>query len=123
MQGVRVLWVDCLGGLIAGAVVIVLVGWLSELYGLPRELLLFVGTANLCYGAYSLSLALRRRRPRALIVTLVVANTMWAVGCAISGLVLLRTASMFGLAHLFGEALFVGWLALLEWQRRADLSS
>jgi hypothetical protein len=31
------------------------------------------------------------------------------------------TASAFGLAHLVGEGLFVGGLAVLEWRRRERL--
>ena len=119
----RVLWVDCTGALIAGVAVLLASGWLSELYALPRQLVIGIGVANISYGSYSLSLVLRRRPPGYLIVCLVVANAAWAVFCLSAAIVFAGTASLFGLVHLYGEALFVGWLAAAEWQQRHTLSS
>lgn len=114
----KLLWVDCLAGALVGALLLLLRGWLSELYRLPQELLFFMGMANLTYAAYSLSLAVRRTRPRPLILLLVFANMMWAVACLWWVSVFVGTASFFGLAQLAGEALFVGGLAVLEWRWR-----
>ncbi len=58
--------VDCIAGAVAGALLLMLGGWLGSLYALPRGLLLFTGAANLLYACCS-SLARRPRRPRALI--------------------------------------------------------
>jgi hypothetical protein len=115
------LWVDCGAALLAGVAVLLLSSWLSQLYAMPRELLVGMGVANLAYGTYSLSLARRARRPRSLLVLLVVANATWAALCGLAAVRLAGTASAFGLAHLVGEGLFVGGLAALEWRRRERL--
>jgi hypothetical protein len=117
----KLLWVDCGAALLAGAAVLSLSGWLSQLYALPQGLLVGMGVANLGYGTFSFSLARRARRPRPLIVLLVVANATWAVLCGLAAVLLAGTASAFGLAHLIGEGLFVGGLAGLEWRRRERL--
>lgn len=117
----QILWVDSGAALSAGIIVAALSGWLSELYALPRGLLLGMAVVNLAYGSYSGSLAVRARRPRALIVLLVVANATWAVLCGLGAVALSDTASGFGMAHLIGEGLFVGGLAVLEWRERERL--
>ncbi len=63
----KLLWVDCVGAALAGLTVIALSGWLSRLEGLPWEVLLFTGAANLLYASYSFSLAVRSERPMRLI--------------------------------------------------------
>ena len=112
----RILWVDGLAGAVAGSAVLVLRGWLSDWYQMPEDLLLFMALVNLAYASYSLSLARLSKRPKALIVLLVAANLTWAMVCLRWALIL--DASLFGLAHLVAEALFVGGLAYLEWRWR-----
>ncbi len=122
MVNAKLLWIDCSGGLLAGAVVLVARPWLAALYALPDDLLLVIGLANLLYGSFSLSLATMPRRRTALrICGLALANALWAVGCFIAGAVHLRTASVFGLAHLLGEGVLVGALGVLEWRARERL--
>jgi len=58
----KLLWVDCTAGALARVAMLVLGGWLSRWYGLPQQLLLFMGAANLLYASYSFSLAVRPRR-------------------------------------------------------------
>ncbi len=117
----NLLWIDSGAALLAGVVVLVLSGWLSELYALPRPLLVFMGAANLAYGTYSGTLARRARRPYGMLVLLVAANATWAVLCGLAAVGLADTASAFGLAHLIGEGLFVAGLAALEWRERERL--
>ena len=117
----RLLWVDCLAGALVGVAVLSLSGWLSDLHGLPRGLLLVTGAANLAYASYSFSLAVRARRPRRLIVLLVVANLTWAVVCLGLAAAFSASATGFGLAHLVAEAVVVGGLAVLEWSQRDRL--
>ena len=113
-----VLWIDATAAALAGVVVLLISGWLSGWYGLPQELLISIGAVNLVYASYSSSLAMRRRREKALIVFLVSANLLWSVVCVILALIYRDTATLFGLAHLLGEALFVGGLGGLEWRWR-----
>ena len=114
----KLLWIDGAGGLFVGAVVLLICGWLSELYGLPYKLLFFIGAANVLYGSYSTSLAMRSERPKNLILLLVFANLTWMFVCMSLAISNLETASLFGLAHLVGEGLYVGGLACLEWRWR-----
>jgi hypothetical protein len=117
----NLLWVDCVAGGTVGAAVLMSSGWLSPLYGLPRSLLNFTGLANLLYASYSLALASRNRRPIAAINTLVVANLAWALVCVYLAVRVAQSPTVFGLAHLFVEAVFVAALASLEWRWREQL--
>ena len=112
------LWVDCTAGAAVGVAVLALLSWLSRLYELPSGLLLFTGIANLAYATYSFTLARRHRRPVVALNTLIVANFSWALVCTFLVLTLAQSASIFGIAHLAGEAVFVAALAALEWRWR-----
>lgn len=92
--------------------------WLSGLYALPRDLPLFMGAVNLLYASYSFSLAVRARRSRSSINLLVIANLAWVPVCLGLAVVFSGSATLFGLGHLAGEAIFVGGLAILEWSQR-----
>ena len=114
----RLLWIDCTAAAVAGVIVLLIHGWLSGWYGLPQELLIFIGAANVIYASYSGSLAVRARRPKHLILILVAANLLWSMVFVMIALTYKDTATLLGLAHLLGEALFVGGLAVLEWRWR-----
>ena len=114
----KLLWIDCLAGAVVGVLVLSLSGWLSDLYRLPRDFVLFLGVVNLLYASYSLCLARRSQRPMTLIVLLAAANLIWGLACFRWAFVFSETASFFGLAQLVGEGIFVGGLACLEWRWR-----
>ncbi len=114
----KILWIDGLGAAVAGIAVLLAGHWLEEWYRLPKDLLFFIGVVNVVYASYSLSLVVRAKRPKTLIVLLVVANLTWAPICLGLAIVFCKTASPFGLAHLVGEAFWVGGLACLEWRWR-----
>jgi hypothetical protein len=117
----KLLWVDCIAAALAGFAVLTLSGWLSSLYALPEELLLFTGAINLLYGCYSFTLATRATRPRSLIYLLVFANLLWTAVCLGLAALFGGSASLFGMGHLVGEAVFVGTLASLEWKYRDQM--
>lgn len=96
-------------------------GWLSQLYRLPRDFVLLVAVANTAYGCYSLTLSRFRRRPMPCIVLLVVANLAWAALCFYWVGAYWGTAGPLGLGHLAAEGLFVGGLGALEWRWRRRL--
>jgi len=116
----RLLTIDSVGGLVAGVIVLVFSAWLSEVHALPRHLLLAIGVANLTYGSYSGLLARKALRSDALLVALILANATWAIVCFVAAVLLVESASPFGLVHLIGEGLVVGTLAGLEWRGRAQ---
>lgn len=92
-------------------------GWLAPWYGLPEALLVFMGIVNLGYAAFGGVLVLRGDpRPR-LAPVLIVANFVWAAACVCGAAALAGTATVFGLAHLALEGLFVGSLAAIERRR------
>jgi hypothetical protein len=117
----HLLWIDCIAGALAGVAILVLLNWLAALYGMPINTLVFIGVANVLYASYSFSLAIRRTRSPFLLNALIVANGAWALVCVGLAALWAGTATMFGMAHLLAEALFVGRLASLEWKWRGLL--
>ncbi len=115
------IWIDGAAGATAGVLALLAREWLSELYKLPLDHLILMGVANLAYAFYALALASRAMRPLVYIRVLVIANAIWACLCMWWAAMYGETASVFGLAHLVGEGLFVGGLAILEWRWRYDL--
>ncbi|MCO5165818.1 MAG: hypothetical protein M9894_05560 [Planctomycetes bacterium] len=113
-----VLCVDAGAGATVGLLLLVLRAWVADLYGLPLALVEVVGAANLAFASGSGTLAVgaaRGRAPsRAAVAALITANATWAAVCL--GLVALTwpSATVFGVAHLALEGLFVGGLAALE---------
>lgn len=119
----HLLWIDCLGGLAVGVLVLTLSSWLSELYALPERFVIGLGTANLAYGTFSLSLARRTVRPRTLLKILIGANLAWALFCVIASAIFASQASVYGLATLLFEGAYVGGLGLVEWRWLDDLAT
>ena len=119
----NLLWVDCIGAALAGVVVIIFSGWLSNLEGVPQGVLIFAGAANLLYASYSFSLARRAERPMRRIRLLVGANLTWALVCLGLVIAFATTATPFAFIHFVGEAVYVGGLAVLEWRYRTLLLS
>jgi len=116
------LWVDCGAATLAGVLVLAFSTWLARLHGLPHEVVLFLGTVNLLFAAYSFSLARRTDRSLLQIVVLVNGNAAWAIVCLGLAAHHWEQLSAFGIAHLVGEACFVGGLARLEWNQRHRLA-
>ena len=114
----RILWIDGIAALLAGALLLVAADWLEAWYNIDRETLSFIALVNLAYATYSLSIAMLKKRPIVLIVLLVIANLTWSINCLRLAYLFRDTASVFGLTHLVGEAIFVGGLAFLEWRYR-----
>lgn len=118
----NLLWIDSLGGIAAGLAFLAVSGWVSGLYGLPLSVLLFTCGANLAYGSFSLTLALRLLpRSEGFITFLAAANMFWPVVCFSLAVLYFGKATIFGHAHLIGEAFYVGSLGWVEWKNRARL--
>lgn len=119
----KLLWIDCCSGLLAGLIVLVASRILANCHSLPVGLIVFTGVANLAYGSFSLSLALRQNRPMTLIKFLAWANILWAVACIVFMFTWNESISLSGRIHLVGEGIYVGGLGLLEWRNRNLLTS
>ena len=117
-----ILRIDGSAGLSAGMVVWLLSDTLVTLYQIPAWLLSANITANLVYGIGASLLASWHHRSLGAVITLSVANQLWAVVCVVTAVAIAPSASLFGVGHFVGEALFVGILGALEWRWRADLS-
>lgn len=117
-----ILWLDCSGGLLVGAGLWLLSGWLQPLYGLPEGLYFGMATANVAYGCFALFVATRRPPTVGLITVLAGANALWSVFCVLAFVQVFRSASLLGYAHLWLEGAYVLWLATMEWRHRVLLS-
>lgn len=118
----RILWVDWIGATVVGLATLFLRVWLSELGGLPLQVVVSVGIANLLYAAYSLSLCILLTPSMRLIKALVLANLAWSLICIALLVASWSVATGPGVVHLGGEALYVGILALVEWRNRERLA-
>ncbi|MFN4256609.1 MAG: hypothetical protein ACK4Q5_16525 [Saprospiraceae bacterium] len=110
----RLLWFDGLAALVAGLVILSLRQFLSSLLGFPLWLLVLQGGINLCYAAYSLSLARREHRPRWMLWTLAVGNMAYAAFAFVLLCAFFPTCTAWGVAFFVAEILTVGGLGVLE---------
>lgn len=117
----RLLWVDCLAGLLVGLTVLLFRSQLAEWFAISRVVLLVFAVANLTYATYSLSLAVQASPPAKSVRVLVVANAAWAVVCAACAIALFASATIYGIGYLVAEGVFVGGLACLEWRRSSGI--
>lgn len=117
----KLLWLDSLGGLGVGIVVLAISGWIATLHGLPPRVVMLVGAANVIYGCFSLSIQLHHRRTVTHIALLSSANVVWLGVCLIIVLMYRTAITPFGVIHLIGEGLYVAGLGVLEWRRRGSL--
>ena len=120
--GLNILHFDGSAGLIMGILLLGFVQWFSDIYSMPKNIILFLALANILYGIYALLLALRSERSTASVVTLSFANGLWAFVCSTLIVLHFHMASFIGIAFLIGEALFVAFLATYEWKNRFLLS-
>jgi hypothetical protein len=119
----RIFWIDGLSALSAGLFVLSLRSFLAELYVLPLALITFVGLVNVAYSSLGLALAVRKRRPLALIVVLSGANAFWAAVCVVLAVSFGAQAHPLGLGHILFEGAYCATLASLEWRNRSALAN
>ena len=117
----NILFLDGIAASCAGVITLSYISWLQDLHKLPKDLLVSIALINLFYAAYSLSLSILKNRPTILIIALIIANSIWSINCLRLAYNYADIASLFGLLHLLGEAIFVGTLAYLEWRWRKAL--
>ena len=118
-----ILWIDCSGAILVGVSMLVLGEWLRSLYALPSALYNAIAIANLCYGAFSLALALLKQRPVKLVSALAIANAVWGCVCLVAAVSVAGRASVFGIMHILGEGAVVFWLAQFEWRHRTLIAT
>ncbi|VEL97943.1 hypothetical protein ALT761_02959 [Alteromonas sp. 76-1] len=121
-KNINVLHIDGSAGLAVGLVLFALAEWVSELYRLPLNVILFLASANILYGCYALALALSNQRSLMAIKVLSIANSVWVVICVAIVVLYVQTLSPVGFLFIGGEALFVGVLAIYEWKKRFVLA-
>ena len=117
-----ILWLDCVGGLLVGVLVLCFHSWLSRLEGLPESMVVVMGLANLVYGLFSLFVTTRPVRPARLIQTLAVANLFWLVVCVGVVLVWWDVITSVGVSLIVGEGVYVATLGAVEWLWREHLA-
>jgi len=119
----RILWVDCLGGLAVGLIVFVFCRLISEWQNLPLKVVLLMGAANLIYGCYSLYVTTRKQRPSGLVKLLSIANMVWLLVCSAIVVMYWSQISLFGMAHVIGEGIYVAGLGFVEWKMKESLAT
>ncbi len=119
----RILWVDCIGGLVVGCLVLLLHRLLSEWEKLPLWLILAMGTANLVYGSFSLYTTTRNPRPLKLVQTLAIANMVWLGICVAIIAVYWQRISLVGFSLVLLEGIYVGSLGYWEWNWQQMLAA
>lgn len=118
----NILWVDCIGGLIVGVLILCFCQLISEWDSLPLWIVIVVGIANLAYGGYSLWITTRNPRPMILVKILALANMAWLVVCVAIVVSHWSEISPFGILHKLGEGIYVASLGYTEWRWRKTLS-
>lgn len=117
-----VLWIDALGALGVGFVLLAFRDAITAWYQLPPGVMTLIIGGDLVYGTCSLQLAMRPRwRSRGLVLALVAANLAFAVVCVVLFARHGNAASLFGRLHLVGEAVYLCVLAGTEWWVREAL--
>lgn len=114
MQKQNILWLDCIGGLVAGILILIFRELISDLDSLPIQIIVLVGFTNLVYGSFSLWVTTRIRRPARLIRILATANIFWLAVCLTIVVLYWREISLFGTVHKIGEGVYVAFLGFLE---------
>jgi hypothetical protein len=117
-----ILWIDCLGGLIVGLLVLLIHPFLSRIQGLPKLTIIFIGIANLAYGSYSQFVTTRKRRTIGLVKMLALANMAWLFVCLGILILWFNVLTMIGIVMVVGEGIYVATLGLTEWKWRTDLT-
>lgn len=114
----KLLWIDSLGALLVGVPVVLFRESIAVLHNLPLNTVVFLGVANLVYGCFSLSIAVRKKRSVSIISTLAIANILWAPICWILYSMYSSEISLLGTLHILGESLYVGMLGIIEYKNR-----
>ena len=117
----RILWVDCIGGLVVGFVVLVFCQLISNWENLPLATVVLMGAANLAYGVYSLFVTTRKKRPLILVKMLAIANITWLLVCVAIAAMYWRQISLIGIVHVIGEGIYVAGLGFVEWKMKESL--
>lgn len=114
----KLLSLDGGAGFVVGVGMLALSRWLLPLYALSTALFYFVALANVAYGVYAGTLAIRAWRgvapTRLATIALIGANAAWAVVCAVLVLRVAPTAHMLALGHIALEGMFCAGLAVAE---------
>ncbi len=118
----HILWIDCTAAAFAGLIVLLAAQWLSQLYHLPKGIIVFMGCVNLLYASYSFTLANYKKRSMLLINILITANSIWVLVCLVMLWKFWQEMTIFAVLHIAGEAVFVGTLARFEYQWRHQLT-
>jgi len=118
----NILWIDCLGGIVVGVLMLLACRWLAQWDGLPVGVIVATGCVNLGYGCFSLFVTTRQSRSISLVQSLAAANMGWLLVCIGITAANWPQISFFGIIHVMGEGLYVAALGYTEWIWRQSLS-
>ena len=110
----RVLAVDALTCVAAGALMAFGAGALAPLTGLPQPLLFWAGVALFPVAALMAFLSRRETAPAALVWLVVLGNAGWVAGSV--AVLFVTQPTVFGTAFVVAQAAAVAVLTVLEWR-------
>jgi hypothetical protein len=113
--------IDGVAALSAGALLLVVRGVLTHLYGVSSQFLTTIAVVNLLYSVLGLTLGMLGRRPAWLLAALICANLGWAAICIVLTTRAPVGMTLWGHAHLVGEGASVAVLAVLELRYRRSI--
>lgn len=119
----NILWLDCIGGLIVGVLVLLACQLFSYWTGLSLSIILTIAFANLAYGGYSIWVTTRNPRQLIFVNALAIANMAWLLVCLLIVVFNWDEISIFGIIHVLGEGIYVATLGYTEWQWREALAT
>ena len=110
----RLLWIDGLGALIVGILVLLLRHPLSAIFNLPVWLLTLESGITLCYAVYSITLARQRPRHGWMIRALIIGNWAYALFCIALLILFFQRCSAWGVIYFLAEVLYISGLGWVE---------
>ena len=119
----NILWIDGIGALGIGILVLLFHRWLFVWYGLPLQIVFMIGMINVTYGVYSSFLAKKCARSFIAVWFLIVSNMIWCFICVLLCIAFGDTMTILGNIVVMGEGIYVGVLAGSEWYWRESLLS
>ena len=118
----KLLWLDCLGGISVGGIVLAISKLLSRWQNVPVNVVIAMGIANLLYGSFSLYVTTRKPRRLKQVRTLAVANMFWLIVCLFITIAYRKDLSMIGWLLILGEGVYVAGLGFTQWRWQRELT-
>jgi hypothetical protein len=113
----KLLWIDCSAAFVAGLFLLVFKSKLAPFFNVTEDLLTNLMCIAFTFGCYSFYLANQKINAQKMLNILVLGNSLYSVFCLGILFSNYKTANVFGVGYFLFDALVVGFLAFLEWEK------